>query len=147
NLKWVAVPGLVIGGFMAVLGPPSLMGYGTLLYLALITVVFAVMLGFLQVFFESRGDKRSILMHRPLSATQIFLSKAIVGVGLYLVAVGIPFGCPVALHAAPGYVAEPFVWPMVLPWLADILSGLVYYFAGMLVAQREARWYGSRGLA
>ena len=36
---------------------------------------------------------------------------------------------------------------MSLPWLADILSGLVYYFAGMLMAQREARWYGSRGLA
>src|SRR6202022_1592779 len=38
-------------------------------------------------------------------------------------------------------------WRTSLPWLADILSGLVYYFAGMLTAQREARWYGSRGLA
>ena len=27
---------------------------------------------------------------------------------------------------------------MSLPWLADILSGLVYYFAGMLAAQRKA---------
>jgi hypothetical protein len=35
---------------------------------------------------------------------------------------------------------------MTLPWLADILTGLVYYFAGMLAAQREARWYGSRCL-
>src|SRR5262249_52261958 len=35
---------------------------------------------------------------------------------------------------------------MVLPWLADALTGLVYYFAGMLAAQREARWYGSRCL-
>ena len=26
---------------------------------------------------------------------------------------------------------------MSLPWLADILSGLVYYFAGMLMARRE----------
>src|SRR5262249_23580195 len=25
-------------------------------------------------------------------------------------------------------------------------AGVVYYFAGMLMAQREARWYGSRGL-
>ena len=35
---------------------------------------------------------------------------------------------------------------MALPWLADVLTGLVYYFAGMLTAQREARWYGSRCL-
>ena len=31
----------------------------------------------------------------------------------------------------------PYHWRMSLPWLADILSGLVYYFAGMLMAQRE----------
>jgi hypothetical protein len=35
---------------------------------------------------------------------------------------------------------------MVLPWLADILTGLVYYFAGMLAAQSDGRWYGSRCL-
>src|SRR5262249_28998387 len=37
-------------------------------------------------------------------------------------------------------------WGMTLPLLADVLTGLVYYFAGMLTAQREARWYGSRCL-
>src|SRR5262249_40376607 len=37
-------------------------------------------------------------------------------------------------------------WPMVLPLVADILTGVVCYFAGMLTAQREARWYGSRCL-
>jgi hypothetical protein len=30
--------------------------------------------------------------------------------------------------------------------VADVLAGLVWYFAGMLAAQREARWYGSRCL-
>jgi hypothetical protein len=50
------------------------------------------------------------------------------------------------MAAAPGFVAQPFRWSMVLPWLADVLTGLVYYFAGMLTAQRQARWYGSRCL-
>jgi hypothetical protein len=36
---------------------------------------------------------------------------------------------------------------MALPWLADILTGLVYYFAGMLTAQMEGHWYGGRCLA
>src|SRR5262249_29014301 len=91
-------------------------------------------------------DKRSLLLHRPLGRTQIFLGKALAGVGLYLLAVGIAFGVIVGLAATPGHVDEPFCWPMVVPWLADILTGLVCYFAGMLTAQREARWYGSRCL-
>ena len=49
--------------------------------------------------------------------------------------------------ATPGNMPAPYHWRTSLPWLADILSGLVYYFAGMLTAQRDVRWYGSRGLA
>jgi hypothetical protein len=146
NLKWALAPVLVLGGLMAILGPPSLMNYGALLVLGLITDVFGAALGFLQVVFESRGDKRALLLHRPTSPSRIFLAKALTGVGLYLLAVGIPFASAVAWIATPGHVSAPFRWPMALPWLADILTGLVYYFAGMLAAQREARWYGSRGL-
>jgi hypothetical protein len=146
NVKWAALPVLLLGGLMALLGPPSLMNYGALLVLGLIAAVFGAVLGFLQVFPESHGDKRSLLLHRPLSPSRIFLAKAAVGLVLYLLAVGIPFAGAVAWVAAPGHVAEPFRWRMALPWLADILTGLAYYFAGMLTAQREARWYGSRGL-
>jgi hypothetical protein len=146
NLKWVALPTLVIGGLMAVLAPPSLMDNGSLLIFALIAGLFGAMLGFLQIFAEAQGDKRSLLLHRPLHRSQIFLAKASVGIGLYLLALGIPFALEVSLAATPGHIAEPFSWPMTLPWLADVLTGLVYYFAGMLAAQREARWYGSRCL-
>src|SRR5579883_292877 len=146
NLKWVAVPTLLIGGLMAILAPPSLMDNGSLLIFALIAGAFGAILGFLQVFAEAHGDKRSLLLHRPLDRTQIFLAKASVGVGLYLLALGIPFALEVGLAATPGHIAEPFSWPMTLPWLADVLTGIVYYFGGMLAAQREARWYGSRCL-
>ena len=146
NVKWVALPTLVIGGLMALLAPPSLMDNGSLMIFALIAAVFGAVLGFLQVFAEAHGDKRSLLLHRPLDRSQIFLAKASVGAGLYLLALGIPFALAVGLAATPGHIAEPFSWPMTLPWLADVLTGLVYYFAGMLAAQREARWYGSRCL-
>jgi hypothetical protein len=146
NLKWAALPVLVLGGLMVLLGPPDLLNYGTLLILGLIAAVFGAVLGFLQVFSESRGDKRSLLLHRPMSHSRIFLGKAIAGVGIYLLALGIPFAWAVAWIATPGHVAKPFSWPMALPWLPDILTGVVYYFAGMLTAQREARWYGSRSL-
>ena len=86
-------------------------------------------------------------MHRPLGPSRIFLAKALAGVSLYLLALGIPFVCLETWKATPGNMPAPYHWRTSLPWLADILSGLVYYFAGMLTAQREARWYGSRGLA
>lgn len=146
NLWWAALPALLILGPMGLFGAFPLLERGFLFYAALIAGLFGAGLGFLQVFFESHGDKRSILLHRPLSRSWIFLGKAIAGVGLYLVALGIPFACAVVLAATPGHVDEPFSWPMALPWLADLLTGLVYYFAGMLTAQREARWYGSRCL-
>jgi hypothetical protein len=145
-LKWGVLPTLLILGTNGVLGPFKLMEHSSLFYVALIAAAFGAGLGFLQVFFESQGDRRSLLLHRPLSRSQIFLSKALAGVALYLVAIGIPFACAVGLAATPGHIAEPFGWPMALPWLADSFTGIVYYFAGMLVAQREARWFGSRCL-
>jgi hypothetical protein len=146
NLKWVPLPTLLILGPMGLMGVPSLMDPEYLFYVSLVAALFGAVLGFLQVFPESSGDRRSLLLHRPLGRSQIFLGKALAGVGLYLLAVGVPFACAVGLAATPGNVAEPFGRPMPLPWLADSLTGLVYYFAGMLTAQREARWYGSRCL-
>jgi hypothetical protein len=146
NIKWTVLPTLVILSLIGLLGMPPLMDEGALFIVGLTAAAFGSALGFLQVFFESSGDKRSLLLHRPLSSSQIFLGKVIAGVGLYLLALGIPFSCAVGLAATPGHIPQPLEWPMVLPWLADCLIGLVFYFAGMLTAQREARWYASRCL-
>jgi hypothetical protein len=136
NLKWAVLPMLLVGGIKALIGPPSLMDYEFLQFLSLVAAVSGATLGFLQVFVESQGDRRAFLLHRPISHSQIFLGKTIAGVGLYLLAMGIPFACAVGWAATPGHVAAPFRWPMALAWLADILTGVVYYFAGMLAAQR-----------
>jgi hypothetical protein len=146
NFKWVPVPILLILGPTALMGPHELMHFGRLFYASIVAALFGAVLGFLQVLPESRGDKRSLLLHRPLSCSQIFLAKALAGIGLYLLAVGVPFAWVVYLAVTPGHIAQPFGWSMVLPWLADMLTGLVYYFAGMLAAQTDGRWYGSRCL-
>jgi hypothetical protein len=146
NFRWATVPFLVLGGLLAVVGPPALMNYEALLILGLFADVSGAALGFFQAASEARGDKRALLLHRPTSRSRIFLGKALTGAGLYLLAVGLPFAYAVAWTATPGHVAAPFRWPAALPWLADILTGLVWYFAGMLAALREGRWYGSRGL-
>src|SRR5262249_26454031 len=100
----------------------------------------------LQVFFEARGDQRALLLHPPLSPSHIFLGKALAGLGLYLLGMGLPLALLVAWCATPGHLSAPFSWRTVLPWSADLLAGVAYYFAGMLTAQREGRWYGGHGL-
>ena len=148
NLKWVALPGLVILMVFLINSPDEPMPDVTGAYLfGLTAAVFGAALGFLQIFFEAHGDRRSLLLHRPLGPSRIFLGKALADVALYVLALGIPFACLECWFATPGNLRAPYHWRTGLPWLADILSGLVYYFAGMLTAQREARWYGSRGLA
>jgi hypothetical protein len=146
NFKWTALPSILILGPMMLFGAPLLVSNIYLAYVSLVAGLTGAMLGFLQVFSEAGGDKRSLLLHRPLSPSWIFLGKVIAGTSLYLLALLIPTACAVGLAATPGHVAAPFEWRMTLPWLADVLTGLVYYFAGILTAQREARWYGSRCL-
>ena len=132
NLKWVSLPALVIGSLIALFGMLAPMDEGFLFFLSIVAGIFGAALGFVQIFFEASGDKRSLLLHRPVSHSRIFLSKVVSGAALYLLALGIPFACVVALAATPGHVYEPFSGRTVLPGLADILTGLVCYFAGML---------------
>jgi hypothetical protein len=147
NLKWGVIPPLLMFVPMVFLGAPGTPPAGMELALFhMVAILFGGALGFLQVFFESRGDKRSLLMHRPISHSQIFLGKVIGGLGVYLLALGVPALGLAVWCATPGHIYAPFRWGLLVPWLADILAGVVYYFAGMLTAQREARWYGSRCL-
>jgi hypothetical protein len=148
NFKWTPLPGLVILLVFLIDKPDEPMFDLTDSYFFCLTaVVFGAALGFVQIFFEAQGDKRTVLLHRPLSPSRIFLAKVVAGISLYALALGIPFACLEGWLATPGSMPAPYHWQTSLPWLADILSGLVYYFAGMLVAQRDVRWYGSRGLA
>jgi hypothetical protein len=147
NLKWAALPSLLIFVPMVLLGGPGTPPNGTdLAGLHILAAVFGAVLGFLQVFFEAHGDQRALLLHRPISRSHIFVGKALAGVGLYLLGMGLPLAVLAVWCATPGRLTAPFSRQTVLPWLADLLTGVVYYFAGMLTAQREGRWYGSRGL-
>ena len=67
NLKWVPLPGLVILLVFSIEKPEEPMpGSTDAYYYCLTAVVFGAALGFLQIFFEAHGDKRSLLLHRPL---------------------------------------------------------------------------------
>jgi hypothetical protein len=148
NVKWACLPALLILLPLVLLGGPGepMPGVSGAFIFYLTAAVFGAGLGFVQVFFEAQGDRRALLLHRPLGRSRIFLGKVLAGLGIYLLAQGIPFACVQGWMATPGHMSAPYHWRTGLPWLADILAGVVYYFVGMLTAQREARWYGSRGL-
>jgi hypothetical protein len=127
HLKWVPLPGLVILLVFAIEEPEEPMPWSSAAYYYCLTaVVFAAALGFLQIIFEAHGDRRSLLLHRPLYPSRIFLAKALAGVSLYLLALGIPWsttsrGCSWPSARRAGTAAG--VWPWPEPSSAPAWSG------------------------
>ena len=64
NLKWAMLILLLCGAGIALAGPPSFVRFQTLFFLAIAAAVSAAALGFLQVFFEARGDRRARRRHQ-----------------------------------------------------------------------------------
>lgn len=116
------------------------------LVLTITTPLIGLTLGLLQVLPELRRDQWAFLVHRPASRTTLFFGKVLPGVCLYLLATILPLLGLAAWAAQPSHVPAPFDFRFTLAGWAAILAGLPFYFAGLLVALRPARWYGSRAL-
>lgn len=108
--------------------------------------LFCVVLGWLQIRNEQPRDLWAFFIHKPLSPTALFLGKSLAGLGLYFMVVGVPLTLAVLWLRVVGRPPTLFDWTMILPLAANFLAGIVWYYAGMLVGLRQARWYASRGL-
>ena len=115
----------------------------TLSLFTITSAMAALVIGGTQAVREARGDKFGFLTHRPVRRSTLFWGKAAAGITLYVVATGIPLAFATAWLASPGHRPMPYDARMALPDIADLLSGIVYYFAAMLIGMREARWYKS----
>lgn len=103
-------------------------------------------LGLLQILPELRRDQWAFLVHRPVSHTTLFWGKVLPGISLYLLATVLPLLGLSAWGASPAHVPAVFDWRFTLAGWAAVLAGVPFYFAGLLIALRPARWYGSRTL-
>jgi len=156
NLKWAVLWLVVVGLFAAVTvqkqESQNWQGFESVcapMFLAVMTFGSAaggLLLGLLQSLLEARRGQWAFLVHRPLPRSQIFLAKALGGLALYVPAMGIPLLGAALWAATPGHIPAPFDWRMILPSITAIVTGVVFYFAGLLTGLRPARWYGSRGL-
>jgi ABC-type transport system involved in multi-copper enzyme maturation permease subunit len=121
-----------------------LLAVNLLVEMAFFCALFGAALGWLQTRNEAHRDLWAFLIHRPVTRSKIFGGKAIAGLCLYSFGAGLPLAVFVAVARMPGHVAAPFEWAMVLPSLSIFLTGIGYYFAGLLTGLRQARWYASR---
>ncbi|MGI4789942.1 MAG: hypothetical protein ACRYFS_13960 [Janthinobacterium lividum] len=119
---------------------------GENLVLTITMPLIGLALGLMQILPELRRDQWAFLVHRPASRTTLFWGKVLPGVCLYLLATVLPLLGLAAWAAQPSHIPAPFDFRFTLAGWASILSGLPFYFAGLLVAVRPARWYGSRAL-
>ena len=104
----------------------------------------AFLLGLTQILPEIERDAWAFLIHRPVSATRIFLAKTIAGMGLYLAAILVPLfvlALVVAAGAPERRVFHPY---MLWPGAAIVLASAGLHGAGMIVTLRRARWLGAR---
>jgi ABC-type transport system involved in multi-copper enzyme maturation permease subunit len=112
----------------------------------IVCAAFGAILGWFQIHNERPRDLWAFLVHRPATRTQIFFGKILAGLVLYILVAGLPLTGYLIWALIPGHVAAPFEWAMLRPVAVFSISGIVYYFAGMLTGLRQARWYASRAL-
>ena len=112
--------------------------------IAFFCAIFGAGLGWLQTRNEAQRDLWAFLIHRPVTRSEIFWAKTAAGLCLYTLGAGLPLVCLLIVVQTPGFVAAPFEWAMTSPLVSLFLSGVAFYFAGLLTGLRQARWFGSR---
>jgi hypothetical protein len=101
-------------------------------------------MGFAQSAFESRPDNWAFVVHRPIPRAGIFGAKCAAGLLLLYLSLGMPCALAAVWAAHPGNLPMPFQGRTVLPLVADVLTAGCYYFVGILLTLRKARWLGTR---
>ncbi len=110
----------------------------------MISFVLVVALAFRQSLGESRGGTYCFLLHRPLARRTVFLTKTMVGVGLYWLIGAMPVLVLGFWAATPGTHPSPFEWSTTFTTWKIWASMPIAYLAAFLCGVRQARWLGSR---
>jgi hypothetical protein len=142
NAKWAAIALIPTGATAGV----GIQHDETLLLSGWTAAAVAFCFGLLQTMLEVRQNQWAFLIHRAVSPSRIWLGKSIVGQCLYLLVTGGPLLVVAVTYSVAGIERMPWHWTMVIPRVALIIAGAGFYWGGMLVAVRLARWYGSRVL-
>jgi ABC-type transport system involved in multi-copper enzyme maturation permease subunit len=117
---------------------------GFLTFFGLISVVFAVALGFRQSAWELSRGTYLFLLHLPRSRNAVFLTKLATGAAVLVLCASLPIVAYASWAIVPGRHAGPFEWSMTGPSWQHIGLVLLLYLGAFLSGLRPARWFGTR---
>lgn len=145
NLKW----GIVIFAVALVIVIHELRDAETMLMFRLLEFIWlapmaGLLMGAVQTIFETKPDNWGFAVHRPVPRSSVFIGKSVAGLLLLYTALIVPCLIAAIWAARPGNLPIPFQARMVCPTLADVLNAGCYYFAGIVLTLRRARWFGTR---
>lgn len=147
NLKWAAV----IFGLMLVIvihelrdAEMMLMFHLSGAWLLWVAPMAGLLMGAVQAIFETKPDNWGFAVHRPVPRSGVFIAKCAAGLLLLYAALIVPCLLAAAWAARPGNLPVSFQGRMILPTVSDALNSGCYYFAGMVLVLRKARWFGTR---
>lgn len=108
--------------------------------------LFALALGLLQSFFDLRTDTRAFLLHRPITARNIFWGKLLAGFVAHVLTWAIPLLLAAVYLESLGPERLPVTWSdVILPAVCCLVS-FVFHPAAIWMACRDARWVGTKCL-
>jgi hypothetical protein len=147
NLKWAGVvTGALIIFFLHEIrdAEPAFLFQFAHHYTIFIAPLAGLLMGIVQTLFDTRPDNWAFTVHRPLPRLHVFIAKCAAGLLLVYLSLAIPTAIASMWAARTGNLPIPYQFRMSLPMIADDLGAGGFYFVGMLLALRRARWYGSR---
>lgn len=106
--------------------------------------VIALSLGLLHSLPDQRASARAYLLHRGVSASQVFWSKTIMGALGFSVCVFLPLLVEAIWLELRGPEQAPTRWIQAIPPAIVALAAWSFFPASVMVACRPVRWLGSR---
>lgn len=116
----------------------------SIMYLVLITLATALVVGFRQTVPEDLQRTYLYLLHLPTTRRAIILVKVMVGATAVFVVAALPIVVIGLWATTPGSLPGPYTWRMTEPAWQVAVSGVLVYLAVFLSGLRPARWWFSR---
>ncbi len=148
NVRWLPLALLltgsltisaVSGGWLSDISPLTT---NTMFGSALLSIAF----GLLQSIPDERNGARAYLLHRGVTASQVFWAKSFTGFALVFVSVAIPLAACAVWLSMRGNLTNPGRPIQVLPSITVALTAFLFHPTLQLIIYRPARWLGTRVL-
>jgi hypothetical protein len=108
------------------------------------TLLYGLFLSLVTFLPDEREAARAFLIQRGISPEQIFRTRVFVGMVVYGLGMFIPLVVLAVYLAVIGQERYPVSAWQVFPSFSAVVTGSIFYFAGIVISCRSASWFGTR---